>query len=124
MKECEGIAKKHGPQHKRAEAAGKLIHTVNQWTAADRAGLPGERQKIPPMPTLLGGAAAPTATGRPWRHDEDDTPDDDAAAAGHAMTEEEHRMAREQREQEAADWQRRVDKRERQIEEHALELQR
>ena len=40
------------------------------------------------------------------------------------MTEEEHRMAREQREQEAADWQSRVEARERQIEEHALELQR
>ena len=124
MKECEGIAKKHGPQHKRAEAAGKLIHTVNQWAAADGAELPGERKRLPPMPTLLGGTAAPTATGRPWRHDEDDTPDDDAAPAGHAMTEEEHRMAREQREQEAADWQSRVDTRERQIEEHALELQR
>ena len=124
MRECNGIATEHGPQHKRAEAAGKLIHTVSQWAAADRTGLSDDRQKIPPMPTLLGGAAAPAAAGRRRRHDEDDAPDDDAAAAGHAMTEDEHRMAREQREQEAADWQRRVDTRERQIEEHALELQR
>jgi hypothetical protein len=124
MRECKCTATEHGPQHKRAEAAGKLIHSVSQWAAADRARLPGERQPIPPMPTLLGGAAAPAATGRRRRHDEDDAPDDDAAAAGHAMTEGEHRMAREQREQEAADWQRRVDTRERQIEEHALELQR
>ena len=30
MQECKDIATKHGLQHKRAEAAGKLIHTVNR----------------------------------------------------------------------------------------------
>ena len=48
MRECNGIAAEHGPQHKRAEAAGKLIHTVSQWAAADRTGLSDDRQKIPP----------------------------------------------------------------------------
>ena len=125
MKECKGIATEHGPQHKRAEAAGKLIHTVSQWAAADSTGPSDDRQKFPHMPTLLGGAAAPAAAGGRKRHDEEDAPDDDAAATGHATTEDEYtRMEREQREQEAEDWRQRVDTRERQIEEHAFELQR
>ena len=34
MKECNNIVATHGPQHKRAEAAGKLIKTVMQWESA------------------------------------------------------------------------------------------
>ena len=53
-KECEGIAKEHGSRHKRAEAAGKLIHEVNQWTMADDAAFHDGRKRPPAMPTLLG----------------------------------------------------------------------
>jgi hypothetical protein len=61
MKECNDNAATHGPQHKRAEAAGKLIKTVLQWESADAAASPS-RQRAPPMPTLLGGNKATMPT--------------------------------------------------------------
>ena len=124
MKECEGIAKEHGSQHKRAEAAGKLIHKVNQWATADGAALHDGGRRPSAMPTLLGGTIAPTATGRSVHFNGGGTPDDDTTPTDDAITEEGHRMARERREQEAEDWQRRIEEREQQMEAHALELQR
>ena len=54
MKECNNIAATHGPQHKRAEAPGKLINAVMQWESADAAA-PPSRKRVQPMPALLGG---------------------------------------------------------------------
>ena len=126
MQECKDIATKHGSQHKRAEAAGKLIHTVNQWAAADEADLPGGpggRKRPPTMPTLLGGTPATAVAGQPRRRDVAITWEDRTMPADEATTEAENRKEREQREREAEDWQGRVEERERQMEVHALELQ-
>ena len=64
MKECNNIAATHGPQHKRAEAPGKLINAVMQWESADAAA-PPSRKRVPPMPTLLGGTNAAAAARHP-----------------------------------------------------------
>ena len=64
MHECKDIATTHGSQHKRAEAAGQLIKTVNQWMAADGAASP-DSKRPPPMPTLLGGTTATKVAGQP-----------------------------------------------------------
>jgi hypothetical protein len=61
MKECNNIAATHGTPHARAEAGGKLIRSVMQWTAVDAAAVPNKRA-APPMPTLLGDTNAAAAT--------------------------------------------------------------
>jgi hypothetical protein len=57
------------------------------------------------------------------RHDGASTQDDDAMPPDKTTTDAEQQQKREQYEQEAADWQRRSDERERQMEAHGLELQ-
>ena len=101
IQECKDIAAEYGPQHERAEAAGKLIHTVNQWAAADEAELPGGRKRPPTLPTLLGGNGTTTVARPRMRHDDASTQDDDAVPADQTTTDAEKQKEREQHEQEA-----------------------